>query len=261
MTLVLTQFTDKGIVMAADTMATIGRRSYPNATKLYAIPELNAGVSVWGHSTTKESPDEWLSDFVHNKAGLFDSIDKFAQELETQAREDFEKQKSKPQITGEPRASLGFHVAGYDDDEEERFFNINNKSEGGDAALVELGNASREAQKKIKEHLMWIVRNGVWEDYAILFNHIAGFSQELNSAIDFRLPDPPTLTNYAKYLGFQILLVSAIHELSSLSENGSRPIIGGKIHVLMISPDGIVDGKRKTLAIDPEEPEKGIQLR
>lgn len=257
MTLVLTQFTDEGIVMAADTMSTIGGNTYPNATKLYKLPGMDAGVSVWGRSPQFVSPEEWLAEFIEREADSMASINEFAHELEDQAQE-LGKPDLNEQIMGIPRTSLGFHVAGYESDGGVRFYNIHNGLKDGEPTTVSLADKSQSVNRDFD-----IVRNGAWEDYAILFDRITEFTETINrvSEKNFQIPYPSTLPNFAKYLGFQIMIVSAIHELSNFSGRGSSPIIGGNIHVLMISPEGVVNGERKTLAIDPNQPEEGIQLR
>ena len=73
MTLILTELTQLGIVMAADSTVTYTNHqtghSYviPNkAKKLQVIPYLHAGISCWGMGAISNTPtDKWIEILLH----------------------------------------------------------------------------------------------------------------------------------------------------------------------------------------------------
>jgi hypothetical protein len=114
MTLVLTELTQFGIAMAADSAVTYTLTSTghsfvkPNAArKLQAIPYLSAGVSCWGLGEVGGEPtDEWLADFICTHSSVPD-LASFADALATSLQSQVG-----PSPTKQSR--LGFHLAGFE---------------------------------------------------------------------------------------------------------------------------------------------------
>src|ERR1700710_1309500 len=114
MTLILTELTDHGIAMVADSMVTstnmaTGRsHTTPNAAvKLQAVHHLSAGISCWGMGRINRIPtDEWLTNFITDNtdcATLRALATALANELNAVVG---------PSVAGESR--MGFHLAGFE---------------------------------------------------------------------------------------------------------------------------------------------------
>lgn len=238
--------------MVADRMVTYRTytksESEPTKDKVYKVPDLDAGVSVWGGVGNLDLT-RWLSDFIEDSTGNHSELLDFAKALEEKAVDDFGEQKLAEGIFGQERASVGFHVAGFNRQEKARFYNINNsRNEEVAEATVEL-ECHNWVQARVENGTPLVVRNGGWEYYAIFFKGLIEFASEIASLSghDFEIPNPSILENRAKYLGFQIIVVGGIYQL-----RGVTSTIGGEPLVLMIDRDGIRDDI-KTVQIDPEE--------
>lgn len=252
MTLVLTRFSPAGIIMAADRMVTYKgykkSESEPTKDKVHKVPNLDAGVSVWG-GVGDSDLTKWLSDFIEDSREKHSELLNFAKALEEQAIGDFGKQELSEGIFGQQRASIGFHVAGFNQEGKARFYNINNRrSAGVTEATVKLEHHNW-IQAYVEKKIPRVIRNGSWEYYAVFFKGLTKFASEIASLSghDFRIPNPETLENQAKYLGFQIIVVGGLYQL-----RGVTSTIGGEPHVLMIGQECIRDDI-KTVQIDPQE--------
>jgi len=119
MTLIITELSEFGIAMVADSAVTYFERlpsEQPvprvlnGALKLQVIPYLNAGVSVWGHGTlpvenAHVSTDIWLRYFIQHHSGVA-SLDEFVDRLQIELQN----------IAGDLQKPLGFHLAGRNGD-------------------------------------------------------------------------------------------------------------------------------------------------
>jgi hypothetical protein len=116
MTLIITELSEYGISMAADSAVTIISRNSSGVEnisvrngvrKLQVIPYLSAGISVWGQGQIhtakgRQSTDTWLEHFINEHSGI-GTIDDFAIAL----AERLQRQ------VGLTKDMIGFHVAGY----------------------------------------------------------------------------------------------------------------------------------------------------
>jgi hypothetical protein len=68
MTLVMTEVSSYGVAMAADSAVTFPNgRVYVGAQKLLPVPQINAGLSLWGRgSVNGEDADTWLQNFIQH---------------------------------------------------------------------------------------------------------------------------------------------------------------------------------------------------
>jgi hypothetical protein len=230
--------------MAADSAVTVktktGRRYVEpgGATKLQAVPSLNAGVSCWVAGAIGSQPtDQWLTDFIHANSTL-PSIRAFAQYLATELQS----------VLGsgsgtQPR--LGFHVAGYEEYGGRRVPSFYHVHDGPSTTLAGRGisidptvfNANHDMPpaefQRLPRGIGWITRNGDYQFYAQLFMLLEKFFHEV-AELGIIIPHSQELSDRAEYLVFQIRTVSKLYRMSNLV-----PGIGGGISYLTISPDGI----------------------
>ncbi len=179
MTLVLTELSFFGIVMAADSAVTHTQPQtglkyvIPNeAQKLRVIPYLNAGISCWGLGSIAGMPtDQWLSNFINSNTTLT-ALQSFANELERQLNAQVS-----PNTSGNNR--LGFHLAAFEDyggTPTPSFYHIH---DGPSTTLQQRGitvnpnrfNANHDIPHQIFQQTVaagqyWIVRNGDYQLYA-----------------------------------------------------------------------------------------------
>lgn len=88
MTLILTELSEYGIAMAADTAVTMLSRStvtrsfervYFGVRKLRPIFKIQAGVSVWGQGEINGvDTDVWLGEFITRREDDYNSLQEFA---------------------------------------------------------------------------------------------------------------------------------------------------------------------------------------
>ena len=244
MTLIITELSEFGIAMIADSAVTCAerlpsgqsvRRVLNGALKLQMIPYFSAGVSVWGLGTLptnsgQVATDIWLHDFIQQHSRVA-SLHEFAQTLTTELQE----------IAGNIQEPLGLHLAGYVDVKGCKlptFYHIRNNDgtfQGYKIHDFILGHEF--PPQKIAEGDNGLrVRNGDYGTYAILSTGVESvlpqirFDPALNIAIPF-----PSLQGRIAYLTAWVRFVSDLYASSGLLRT-----IGGGINSLGISPDGRV---------------------
>jgi hypothetical protein len=261
MTLVLTEATSLGIVMAADSSVTLfspSNRSFVGGQKLLPIRSLNAGVSVWGAFSVPmsnnqwEPMDIWLQRFIktkiNNKMGLWEAAETLASALNSVFRKPLE-------------MYSGMHIAGFDVDEHGNEFpaiyhvhNGHHKIGIVDRKAVYMENESPREFRAHKDHSprtmregeSFMLRNGDFFVFSVLSNVLGGLFRQLHELIDFSFPYPYTLESRGEYLRFWISLVSQIYRHSNMFKlDIDMPTtigdahIGGPISVLTIDKEGI----------------------
>ncbi len=246
MTLVLTELSNFGIAMAADTALTVRcssaeERVYYGAKKLLNIPKLNAGISWWGEaSVNKIDTDIWLDNFIIANKKKYNSLDEFAILL----RDELRKYVSAIDVNKYPYGTRGFHLAGfveYNGQKQPAFYHIHNgKSTATDKKIdAKIINANFDCPPiKFFLHQQqgknYITRNGDYEPYAVVFNMLKVLVHEYLPTFDIEVPYPPSLEARTKYLRFQIKMMSELYKISN-----RIPCIGGEITTLAISSNGI----------------------
>jgi hypothetical protein len=87
MTLVLTEVSNFGVAMAADSAITFPEdRVYVGAQKLLPVYQINAGLSIWGRGDVNNvDADVWVQNFINSDVrsgmGLWDMSVKLAEKL------------------------------------------------------------------------------------------------------------------------------------------------------------------------------------
>ena len=214
MTLVLTELSERGITMAADsaiTVTNIGTGmsfiSPKRAKKLQNIPYLNAAISCWGMGQIKNIPtDEWINNFINSNQKI-KTLTEFAKKLE-----DSLNQNIPSNIDGSPR--LGFHLAGFEKDNNQEtlpsFYHIH---DGPSEVLTARGNSVNTHQFNANHDMppsvfksdillqskIYITRNGDYRFYAQLFSGIENFLRSL-AITGIMIPHSINLEDRAEYL-------------------------------------------------------------
>lgn len=247
MTLLLTEITEFGIAMAADSAVTTtynigtgrGYRVLTGVKKLQPIHYLNAGISCWGLGKIDGiDTDIWLEDFIRTHSSI-NGLDDFAIALQNKLRQSvgiIEKNK------------LGFHLAGFVESGEcefPTFYHIHNGASQY-ASINEhidpsLFNANQDfPAEACLPGLFKITRNGDYQLYAELFKMVENFFNSKVRPLGIEIPHPLSLDSIADYLRFQIKTVSEIYKLSNLV-----PGIGGPVTTLTINERGITGYETK----------------
>jgi hypothetical protein len=246
MTLVITEISQYGIVMGADSAVTCqtclpsgqtGNRVLTGVHKLLPIAYLQAGVSCWGYGQIGNiDSDIWLNDFILSHKGQSQTLQAFVTQLEVELNRIIP-----PTQSGQNEA--GFHLAGFvpkngrltpdfwhlHNGPSQFFKNINTHVFNANhdlAGAIQLGSYN-------PNNPYFICRNGDYLFYAAWWE---SFEKLLNSTLrqsGINIPRP-SLEGRADYIRFQIRTISHIYGMSTL-----LPSIGGEISTLTIDPGGI----------------------
>lgn len=239
MTLVITELSQFGIAMVADSAVTYTeslpsgqpvRRVLNGAWKLQVIPYLNAGISVWGlgaipTAPKKVSTDIWLNDFIARHSGIA-TLDEFANALAAELEN----------IAGQVQKELGFHLAGYVDVNGHKlptFYHVRNCD--GTFRHYELHEfmPSQDFPPQDLGDEIYRTRNGSYGPYAILSAGVERVLPQIHTDPNLNLTIPhPSLQGRIAYLTAWLRFVSELYASSRLLR-----IIGGNIAALGISPD------------------------
>ena len=261
MTLVLSEISKFGIAMAADSAITFREllpsgnsrlRVVMGAKKLQVIPKINAGISTWGQGSVRVGDDviqmdTWIENFIAEKEDDYDSLESFANLLESEARNYIQP----IDVSQYPWGTVGFHLAGfvdYEGDSTPTFYHIHN---GRSQALEMRGeivddpsvvNANHDFPpsfaRAFSERLLWYrTRNGDLRIYNRLFGILEAFLRKLERESQIVIPYPTSITDRARWLKFQIKTMAELYEFSNLRTK----VIGGDIATLMISAEGTID--------------------
>lgn len=267
MTLVLTELSDAGIAMAADSAITklsrgiIVEVDQQGWRKLLPVPKINAAISYWGSigAVTRIQFDNWLQSVIdtENYDDLESFADKVAYALNTACR-------NRPLANGN---DVGIHVAGYSQwfdgvrrpvfyhvhnghgkftaneikDEKGRITSVNPEWQSEPRGLFEVHQDFPFLAKSIDEnvailHNGYITRNGAFFIYAVLWHHMQYALQYINLIPNVSLPRDMTDLNSRK--GFLHTMLEMMIRFYRCS-NQSR-IIGGTVASLGIGPNGYI---------------------
>jgi hypothetical protein len=240
MTLVITELSELGIAMVADSAVTCeekvpsGRtvsRVLNGVQKLQPVTYLSAGVSVWGlgelpTSTGSVSTDLWLFDFIQQHRAI-SSLDDFANTLVTELQ----------QVAGQAREPLGIHLAGYvpvDGDNLPTFYHVRNNDGDYRSGYQIHGFVPGHFRPQALHGRVHRTRNGDYGAYANLSAAVeyALARIEEDPALNLTVPSP-TLQGRMAYLAAWLRFVSDLYASSNLLRT-----IGGDISALGISPQG-----------------------
>lgn len=265
MTLVLTELSDAGIAMAADSAITKLRRGkvvevdQQGWLKLLRVSSIRAAVSYWGMvgAVTRAQFDIWLKRVINssNYADLMSFADHLANALNDACH-------GKPLAEGQ---DVGIHVAGYskwsDGIKRPVFFHVHNghgrmvihyekdrlnrivavhpKWVPEPRKLFEKHQDFPKTSKSVEENLeilrsVYLTRNGEYFLYAVIMQHLERAFQYINLIPQVSIPRDPSKLNSRK--GFLHIMLETMVRLYRCS-NQSR-IIGGSVTSLAIGPDG-----------------------
>jgi len=242
MTLIITELTEFGIAMVADSAVTIEEKTPSGGTiprvlygaqKLQMIPYLSAGISVWGLGTIMTpagsvSTDVWIADFIQRHIDT-QSIDEFASELASELQ----------QVVGNVTTPMGFHLAGYVEHHGKRlptFYHIRNVD--GTYQHYDyhgfIPGQDFPPRALRKDEVYYRTRNGDYGPYAALAGAVEAVLPRISTSIGITIPYP-SLQGRVAYLAAWLNFVSDLYASSEMLRT-----IGGSIASLGITPEGQV---------------------
>jgi hypothetical protein len=266
LTLIITELSTLGIVMVGDTAQTVEsitprgtaqERAFYGLIKVLPVQKLQAGVSYWGWATMPPGNNErwmdwWLQDFIERRRNEYNTLDEFAQLLETELR------RTVPRLTRDeleqmPAGNGGVHVAGFVGTGTARypcFWHIHNGQSQAlpdrtiDPQVVNANcDCSPERFRELQQGESYVTRNGEIEAYGSFFGrHLEDYLADLREELGMIVP-APTLVHHAEFWGAQIKFISALYEASGIVENTvvrqMTKTIGDQVTALTIASDGI----------------------
>lgn len=252
----MTEVSTYGVAMAADSAVTCpDDRVYVGAQKLLPVPQINAGLSIWGRGSVNQiAADTWLQGFIQNDVTNGMSLLNMAEALADRLNNEF---------GGAINDRMGIHVGGFDEKDGVRgpaFYHIHNGHfhfEFGSGAI----NLIPEEDPPIRElrvhedHPPRIytgnnfpipTRNGDFSIFAILYDQLNPILSNIQNSTGFRFPFPSSLASRGEILRFWINIARELYRLSNFRARvlpqpatAGDAGIGGPISVLTISSEGI----------------------
>lgn len=268
MSLILTQISNAGIAMVADSaISFLNPKTGEIEThqkdwlKLLKVPRIHAAVSYWGNIgavSRAQAFDEWLAERI--KTNAYDDLPSLAHYLASELNSACQ---NKPLPNGN---YVGVHVSGYhpwqDDVNRPMFFHVHNgdmhiainyetANKGGQQVIIGISHKLVAKPRKLFEaHLDYpsanrsladnvsgldsgyITRNGDYFPYLLIADGLEFTRQTLRVA-GVTLPrDPERLGSRLGYLSLIMQTVIGIYGRSSLAK-----IVGGHVTALGITPD------------------------
>lgn len=275
MTLVLTELSDAGIVMVADSaiaqMTADGKiaaayKQWPKLLRVSVPPDLRAGVSYWGviGKVTKQDFPEWLK-LRLSQTEEFHDLRSLAEYL---ARELNAACGNKPLSEG---CDVGLHVAGFspwlDGKLRATVFHVHNRHSqlGTRTLLYDVRNQPARRQRVLKAGPMglfearqnfpeltlsvpenvsrleageFLLRNGDYGPYAVVSTRLYEAFAELNGIDGCRIPRDPK--NIASRMGFHRMMIETMIRIYASSN--LPKLIGKPVQSLGIDPGKYVTG-------------------
>ena len=256
MTLVMTEVSTYGVAMAADSAVTFpNNRVYVGAQKLLPVPQINAGLSIWGRgSVNGADADTWLKDFIQNDVRSEMTLLDMAGTLVDRLNNAF---------SGPINDRMGIHVGGFDERNGVRgpaFYHIHNghfRFDLGNGTIEEVPEEDppiRELRVH-EDHPPQIytgdnfpipTRNGDFSIFGILYDQLNPILNNIQNSTGFRFPFPSSLAARGEFLRFWINIARELYRLSNARlrvlpqpATAGDAGIGGPISVLTIASDGI----------------------
>lgn len=248
MTLVLTEISQYGMVMGADSAATCktllpneqtGYRVLTGVHKLFPIPYLRAGISCWGYGQVGNfETDIWLGDFIRRQQRQSQNLQEFAIQLQDELNRIIPSTQS-----GE--AEAGFHLGGFvdtDGGQTPDFWHIHNGPSQFFANIdPHVFNANHDLAAAIEQGIydpndrdkIYITRNGDYQFYAKWWENFEEVITKFLRSQGIHVPKQ-SLQGRVEYVRFPIRSISEIYAMST-----RLPSIGGQIITLAIDLNGI----------------------
>lgn len=258
-TLVITKLSKFGVAMVADSAITYdGRRSFVGYQKLFPVPQINAGISIWGNlDINGTDADEWIKYFINKDVTKDIELSELAEKLREKLDETF------GDNLIEENNRMGLHVAGFDRNRGPTLYTINNgdyKIMMSERGSIEVSVDSTEENiienpplRRFEIDTVYLDekeqtgrKNGDFGAYDFLAEKFKTIFVELQQ-YNLSVPYPNNLEMTGEYLRFMINSTKEIYRLSSENRRvyGSVPPtidymhIGGPVTVLTISKKGI----------------------
>jgi hypothetical protein len=239
MTLIITELSQFGIAMVADSAVTFSEKLPPKKTvhyvlsgarKLQAVPYLSAGVSMWGLGSipiadAEVSTDVWLGDFIERHSAI-NSLNDFAAVLARELQDHLK----------HIRQPLGFHLAGYVEVGNKRlptFYHVRNV----DGTFKhyehhEFIPGQDVPPREFSQGEAYITRNGDYGPYVLLAEVVRNALPQIEAVAGLTIPYP-SLEGRIAYHSAWVKFVSELYASSGLLRT-----IGGSILSLGVHPDG-----------------------
>lgn len=264
MTLIITELSPLGIIMVGETAYTVTslapnhtlqERSFFGLIKVLPVHKLQAGISYWGWAKTQPDDQEqgiwmdwWLQDLISRRAAEYDTIEDFANLLETGLRQVIPEM-TEDELTEFPAGTIGVHLAGFIDNNGDKlpcFWHIHNgRSQRLHDTVLDphVINANYDIPPQHFDTGTAITRNGDIDAYSTFFDrHLSAYIAEVHTELGIVMPYP-SLGSRAEFWCAQIKFISALYEASGYigREGLSRMIkgIGDQVTTLTISESGI----------------------
>lgn len=268
MTLILTELSDFGIAMAADTAQTVQSvnasgliedRAFYGLTKLLPIQKIQAGLSYWGWAKMPPSSrngvwmDWWLRHFLVKNLSNYSTIGDLAELLESELRK-IVPPLSETELEVCPTGLGGIHLAGFVNEDGKKvpcFWHIHNgisQQLPGKRIDPHVVNANYDCPpgrflELSKKRQCLLVRNGDTEAYIRFFErHLKDYLRELSKEMEIVIPIPH-IQFRAEFLRAQILFISELYATGGVLKQGTIQRmargIGGEVTILTITPHGI----------------------
>ncbi len=266
MTLIITELSPLGIIMAGETAYTVdsvtsqgilNERAFKGLVKVIPVPNINAGLSYWGWAKLPANDpngvwmDWWIYNFLEQNRDRYNSIHSLAELLETELRR-IVPILSEEELELQPLGNGGIHLSGFTNYEGENvpcFWHIHN---GISQTLPEkdLNPLSVNANydyppERYLETRGAMIRNGDFESYSRFFDgYLTRYLRELNREIQVLIPLPNILSR-AEFIRAQIRFISELYSVSGdITETGiQRRVrsISDEVTLLTITSDGITN--------------------
>jgi len=254
MTFILTELSDFGIIMAADSSEIIideKSERFEENDKIIYFPELNIGISTWGDAVVENKDiNAWLKKKIDEFKGT-----KNGQDIKNKYLEEVSEFLARKLNKAFPNRDsvLGLHMAGYTYSEKHRgyrpgMFHVHNHDKKN---VREIGICNAPEHRKgdptkfIAEKTRPIleigdachIRNGIYEEFALFFPAFRGLKETftntirlvhkdmLNPNLDFIKIEAESIANWVKLM------------CNTFSEAGLQPLVGKRVRVLAIQPN------------------------
>jgi hypothetical protein len=250
MTFILTELSDLGIIMAADSSETVtdsNCEQFQECNKIIYFPELNIGISTWGDAIVE---NKGINDWLNEKIKEFKS-DKNGSNLKNKYLEDVSNFIAEKLNIAFPKGEsvLGLHITGFSRHNSEfrpGIFHVHNHNEKDKQEISNcLTPEHRNGQPKkffaektkpilnIREALH--LRNGIYKEFALFFPALQGVKQSFVNIIRSKYGSKIDLSKL-DVLKIQAESVANWVRLmcNTFSEAGILPYVGKNVKVLLI---------------------------
>jgi hypothetical protein len=251
MTLILTEVTPLGIVMAADSAYTRVDGSVRPGEKLFLIPGLNAGLSLWGRGLPVKAED-WVRGFIstHSQSR---NLGEFVEALRDELR-----QVSPPLLPdAKGEGTIGFHIAAYEGQDRPSVFHVHNGISTSLAARGEwvepnLVNANHDLPPDVGQlcvHRLgtsFVLRNGDYKPFAVIWYQAGAWAETFLASIMEHARSIPELEDRALFLASQIEMMRVLYMgMGQQRFRGTESTtIGGPVRYLTIRNPGVASPVR-----------------